>query len=116
METGEYWLKPQVKKAKSEQDKLKKVMSLMTRPSIPSLSLSDPGSGMQQLETREQRKVDKEKAYTAPDEKAEAKAGERLRKRKAEQEARAREDESSGPAPKKRKKKRKADGDDEQDD
>ncbi|KAG8983229.1 hypothetical protein FRB90_006214 [Tulasnella sp. 427] len=62
METGEYWLKPQVKKAKEEKDKLRK-----------------------QLDTKAQRKAEKEKVYEAPVEVAEDTAEERVRKRKAGQ-------------------------------
>ncbi|KAG9050866.1 hypothetical protein FS837_001520 [Tulasnella sp. UAMH 9824] len=68
METGEYWLKPQVKKAKEEKEKLRK-----------------------QLDTKAQRKAEKEKVYAAPVEVAEDTAEERVRKRKAEQMERSKE-------------------------
>jgi len=86
METGEYWLKPQIKKAKAEKDKLKK-----------------------EIETKRQRQEEKAKVYEAPEETAEDTAEARLKKRKSKKMG---EDDASI----KRKKKRKVVEEDATDD
>lgn len=60
----------------------------------------------QETETKEQRKAEKEKVYTAPVESSEAPAEERLRKRKAEQTSKDTDGGEEEPSKKKKKKKR----------
>jgi len=83
METGEYWLKPherEDRQAKADKAKLKK-----------------------ENETKEQRKTEKNKVFTAPVEVAEATAEERLRKRKTQREL---EQVEEGPRKQKRKRRK----------
>ncbi|KAG9016234.1 hypothetical protein FRB93_011708 [Tulasnella sp. JGI-2019a] len=85
METGEYWLKRDVKAARKEEEKFKK-----------------------QVTTTAQRKADKERSFQAPAEVAQDTVEERLRKRKAAQEARSVGLEDDAEERPKKKKKRKA--------
>lgn len=103
METGEYWLKPQVKKAKEEKEKLRKVSTNV----VGSGRFTLANDGLQQLDTKAQRKAEKEKVYAAPVEVAEDTAEERVRKRKAEQMERLEGAREISTEKKRKKKKRK---------